>query len=300
MSRSYLSANVYCRRVFGCKVYKLALSAATTCPNRDGAVGVGGCTFCSAGGSGDFAASASLPVTDQIEAAKRTLGAKGEGLKYIAYFQSFTGTYGDLYKLERIYALAAAQPDIVGLSIATRPDCLGPEALDMLGRLAARTTLWVELGLQTSNEETAVRVNRCYSLAAYEKATEDLAAMNVHRITHVILGLPGEGREDMLQTVRYAGQRTDGIKLQLMHVLEGTALAESFRRGEFQTLEPEEYYELVADALEILPEDVVIHRLTGDGAKRDLIAPLWSADKKRVLAELNRVLRRRGIRPAER
>lgn len=298
MSHTYLTANVYCRRLFGGKVYKLALSAATGCPNRDGTVGVGGCMFCSAGGSGDFAASAVLPVSRQIEEAKRILGTKGEGLKYIAYFQSYTGTYGNLAHLERIYTEAAEHPDIVGLSIATRPDCLGKDALAMLERLAAKKPLWVELGLQTSNEETAKRINRGYPLSVYEKAMADLAVLGVHRITHVILGLPGESRANMLATVRYAGQLTDGIKLQLLHVLEGTALAESYRRGEFRALEPDEYYQLVADALELLPENVVIHRLTGDGAKRDLIAPKWSGDKKRVLADMNRVLRAREIQPA--
>jgi radical SAM protein (TIGR01212 family) len=298
MSREYISTNVYCQRVFGCKVYKLSLSAATTCPNRDGTVGVGGCTFCSAGGSGDFAAPASLPVKQQIEAAKKLLGQKGQGLKYIAYFQSFTGTYGDLERLEQIYMQAAQLPEIVALSIATRPDCLGPEALDMLGRLSGKKPLWVELGLQTINEDSAKRLNRCYSLPVYEQAMRDLQMLGVHRITHVILGLPGENREDMLKTVRYVGERTDGIKLQLLHVLEGTALAESIARGGPKLLQPEEYYSLVADALEILPEHVVIHRLTGDGPKKNLIAPLWSADKKRVLADLNRVLSRRGIRAA--
>lgn len=295
MGREYISTNVYCHRIFGCKVYKLALSAATTCPNRDGAVGVGGCTFCSAGGSGDFAALASLPVERQIENAKKLLGLKGQGLKYIAYFQSFTGTHGDLERLERMYTQAAELPEVIALSIATRPDCLGPKALDMLGRLAAKKPLWVELGLQTISEDTANRCNRCYSLPIYEQAMKDLQVLGVHRITHVILGLPSENREDMLETVRYVGERTDGIKLQLLHVLEGTALADSKRRGEFEVLQPEEYYQLVADALEILPERIVIHRLTGDGPKKDLIAPLWSADKKRVLADLNRVLRQRGI-----
>ena len=298
MSKEYLSMNVYCRRVFGRKVYKLALSAATTCPNRDGTVGVGGCTFCSTGGSGDFAAMASLPVTQQIEEAKKHLGAKGQGLKYIAYFQSFTGTYGDLEHLEQIYTQAADLPEIVGLSVATRPDCLGPKALDMLGRLSARKPLWVEVGLQTVREETATRCNRCYSLPVYEQAMKDLEALGVHRITHVILGLPGESREDMLNTVRYVGELTDGIKLQLLHVLRGTALAESHKSGEFEVMQPEEYCRLVADAIEILPEHIVIHRLTGDGPKKDLIAPLWSADKKRVLADLNSVLRQRGISTA--
>lgn len=298
MPHTYLTANVYCRRIFGEKVYKLALSASTNCPNRDGTVGVGGCVFCSTGGSGDFAAPALLSVSQQIDEAKRLLGTKGEGLRYIAYFQSFTGTYGDLVLLERMYTEAAEHPDIVGLSIATRPDCLGKDALAMLERLAAKKPLLVELGLQTSNEKTAKRINRCYPLSVYEKAMADLKALNVHRITHIILGLPNESRADMLQTVKYAGQFTDGVKLQLLHVLEGTALAESYRQGEFQTLEPNEYYELVADALELLPENMVIHRLTGDGAKRNLIAPKWSGDKKRVLADLNQVLRAREIQPA--
>ena len=298
MPHTYLTANVYCRRIFGEKVYKLALSTSTNCPNRDGTVGVGGCVFCSTGGSGDFAAPALLSVSQQIDEAKRLLGTKGEGLRYIAYFQSFTGTYGDLVLLERMYTEAAEHPDIVGLSIATRPDCLGKDALAMLERLAAKKPLWVELGLQTSNEKTAKRINRCYPLSVYEKAMADLKALNVHRITHIILGLPNESRADMLQTVKYAGQFTDGVKLQLLHVLEGTALAESYRQGEFQTLEPNEYYELVADALELLPENMVIHRLTGDGAKRNLIAPKWSGDKKRVLADLNQVLRAREIQPA--
>ena len=298
MPHTYLTANVYCRRLFGEKVYKLALSASTSCPNRDGTVGVGGCVFCSTGGSGDFAASVGFPVSSQIDEAKRTLGSKGEGLRYIAYFQSYTGTYGDLALLEHIYTEAAEHPDIVGLSIATRPDCLGRDVLAMLERLAAKKPLWVELGLQTSNEETAKHINRGYPLSVYEKAMADLKKLNVHRITHIILGLPNESRTTMLATVKYAGQFTDGVKLQLLHVLKGTALAESYRRGEFQTLEPDEYYELVADALKLIPENVVIHRLTGDGAKRDLIAPKWSADKKRVLADLNRVLRAREIQPA--
>lgn len=295
----YITANAYCRRIFGRKVYKLALSAARTCPNRDGTVGTGGCSFCSAGGSGDFAAPAELPVAEQITRAKELLGEKGNGLAYIAYFQSFTGTHGDLDRLEAIYREAAAQPDIVGLSIATRPDCLGETALAMLERLSHLTTLWVELGLQTVHERTAELINRCYPLECYERAAEKLHALNIHTITHIILGLPGESREEMLASVRYAGEHSDGVKLQLLHVLRGTHLAESYERGEFETLELDGYCELVADALELLPERTVIHRLTGDGAKRDLIAPLWSGDKKRVLAELNRTLRRRGLAPAE-
>ena len=297
MPKTYISVNSYCRRLFGCKVYKLSLSAATTCPNRDGTVGFGGCVFCSAEGSGDFAAPADLPLVKQIEAAKTRLGAKGEGLKYIAYFQSFTGTHGDLEKLERIYTQAAMHPEIVGLSIGTRPDCLGEDALAMLSRLSQIKPLWIELGLQTIHDQTARRINRCYSLGIYEKAMDDLKALNIHRITHIILGLPGETKSDMLETVAYVGQRTDGIKLQLLHVIEGTALAESYRRGEFEVLQADEYYRIIADALAILPDSVIVHRLTGDGAKKNLIAPLWSADKKRVLNDMNRVLRQNGINP---
>ncbi len=299
MAKENISANLYGKRCFGSKVYKLAMSAATSCPNRDGTVGTGGCIFCSAGGSGDFAAPRECSVEEQIRQAKTLLGPKGEGLRYIAYFQSYTGTYGDLEVLERIYTEAAEHPEIVGLSIATRPDCLGEEALAMLKRLAEKKPLWVELGLQTIHEKTAKEIHRGYELPVYEKAMDDLATLGVHRITHVILGLPGESREEMLETVRYVGQRTDGIKLQLLHVLRGTPLAEQYENGDFETLEPQTYYELVADALELLPDRVVIHRMTGDGAKKDLIAPLWSGDKKRVLADLSRVLRQRGIVPAQ-
>lgn len=298
MPKQYISANVYCRRVFGSKIYKLALSAATSCPNRDGTVGSGGCIFCSEGGSGDFASSPKLSVSEQIESAKRQLGKKGEGLSYIAYFQSFTGTYGDLTALEKVYSEAARNPDIVGVSIGTRPDCLGQDALGMLQRIAAVKPLWVELGLQTIHPKTAKLINRCYPLEVYEKAMSDLAKIGAHRITHVILGLPGETHEDMLKTVEYVGERTDGIKLQLLHVLKGTVLADMFSRGEFRTLEADEYYEIVAKSLEILPDSVIVHRLTGDGAKKDLIAPLWSADKKRVLNDLNRVLKEHGISAA--
>jgi len=293
----YRTANSYCREVFGSKVYKLALSASVSCPNRDGTVGCGGCSFCSAGGSGDFAASAALPVEEQIVQARAILGGKGKGLPNIAYFQSFTGTHGDLKRLAEIYTRAAAQPGIVGLSIATRPDCLGPDALEMLRRLSERTVLWVELGLQTIHEYTAKRINRCYPLSVYESAVDALEKLNVHIITHVILGLPGESPEDMLQTVAYVGRKSPGIKLQLLHVLRGTAMAESYARGEFEVLSLAEYCDITADALELLPESTVVHRITGDGAKRDLIAPLWSGDKKRVLAELSRVLRTRGIFP---
>lgn len=297
--KEYRTANSYYRELFGSKVYKLALSAATSCPNRDGTVAWGGCAFCSAGGSGDFAASATLSVTEQIRQARAILGEKGEGLPYIAYFQSFTGTHGDLAHLEAVYTEAARTPGIVGLSIATRPDCLGSDAMAMLARLSRLTKLSVELGLQTIHEHSAQRFGRGYPLQVYEQALEKLRTIDAHIITHVILGLPGESREEILQTVAYVGQRSDGIKLQLLHVLRSTRFAEAYERGEFDTLSLDDYCNLVADALMLLPEHVVIHRLTGDGAKRDLIAPLWSADKKRVLNTLQRTLRERSIVRAE-
>lgn len=297
--RTYLTANGYCRRIFGEKIYKLSLSAAVTCPNRDGTVGRGGCSFCSAGGSGDFAAAAALPLREQLENAKRLVRNKQNSGRYIAYFQSFTGTHGSLPLLEQRYQEAISRPEIVGLSIATRPDCLGTEALAMLERLARQKPLWVELGLQTIHEATAQRINRCYPLETYEEAMKHLKELGVHRITHLILGLPGEGREAMLESVRYVGERTDGIKLQLLHVLEGTRLAEEYRRGEFTVFSLEEYSALVADAVEGLPESVVIHRLTGDGPKKSLVAPLWSGDKKRVLAAIQKELRSRGMEPEQ-
>lgn len=295
----YLTTNNYVHKIFGGKVYKLSLSAATTCPNRDGKVGLGGCIFCSSGGSGDFAAKNNISLAEQIAQAKAILGEKGENIKYIAYFQAFTGTYGDLDYLEKIYSAACDYPDIVGISIATRPDCLDEKVMAMLTRIAAKKPLWVELGLQTIHECTAQKINRGYSLPVYEEAMKKLAGLNIHRITHVILGLPGEFREDMLATVKYVGQWTDGIKLQLLHVLEHTRLAESYRLGEFKTLEADEYYNIVADCLELLPEECVIHRLTGDGPKKDLIAPLWSGNKKRVMADMQKVLKLRDIKQVE-
>lgn len=293
----YITTNSFARKTFGTKVYKLSLSAATTCPNRDGKISTGGCTFCSAGGSGDFAAPALLPIKEQIQQAKELVSSKAKNSQYIAYFQSFTGTYGDLAHLENLYQEACSHPEILGLSIATRPDCLDNDALAMLERLGRKKPLWVELGLQTIHEHTARNINRGYPLSVYDDAMDKLAKLNVHRITHVILGLPGESREDILETIKYIGKRTDGIKLQLLHVLENTALAKDYLDNKFQVLEQDEYYQLLADCVEALPEECVIHRLTGDGPKKHLLAPLWSANKKRVLADIQKVFRERNILP---
>ena len=283
----YRTLNSYLRETFGKKVYKLALSAGCTCPNRDGKLDTRGCIFCS--GSGEFAATPSLSVTEQIEQAKYLVADKAKNAAYIAYFQDFSNTYAPVSRLEPLFTEAIRNPDIVALSIATRPDCLPPEILEMLSRLRAVKPVWVELGLQTIHEKTAQYIRRGYPLAVYDQAVAALKARNINVITHMILGLPDETPEMMIQTARYIGQSgADGIKLHLLHVLRGTDLAADYAAGRFRTLEMNTYINILEDCLRVLPPSMVIHRLTGDGAKRDLIAPLWSADKKRVLNEINR------------
>lgn len=285
----YYSLNRYLRETFGEKIYKIALNAKVTCPNRDGTLSDQGCIFCSLGGSGEFAPDNTLTVTEQIELAKLRVQNKIKQGKYIAYFQSFTNTYGDVRYLEKVFTEAAAHPEVAVLSVATRPDCLGQEVLTLLDRLNKIKPVWVELGLQTIHEETAEYINRCYALPVYDQAVKKLKAIGVSVITHLILGLPGETKEQMLESAFYAGQVTDGIKLQLLHVLKGTRLQKAYEEHKFQTLDMESYIDILAGCIELLPPHVVIHRLTGDGDKKQLIAPLWSADKKRVLNEINRV-----------
>ena len=280
-TKKFLTASEYFEKRFGGKVYKLALSSSDTCPNRDGRVGVGGCTFC-AEGSGGFAERGES-ATEMIERAKVRVSAKIKKGGYIAYFQSFTSTYAPLSRLERLFTEAITRADVVALSVATRPDCLPSDVIELLSRLNAIKPVFVELGLQTMHERTAQAINRCYPLQAYDEACATLRARGINVITHVILGLPGESREDMLDTVRHVCATADGIKLQLLHVLKGTELAESYARGEFETLGMEEYVDIVCDALALLPEGMVVHRITGDAPKRLLVAPLWSADKKKTL-----------------
>lgn len=287
----YKSLNQYLKERFGTKVYKIALSSGCTCPNRDGTVGVGGCIFCADTGSGDFAQSAILPIKEQIKLAKEKVASKNKGGKYIAYFQSFTNTYGNVEFLEPKFLEAMEDDEVVAVSIATRPDCLPEEILDMLSRLNTIKPVWVELGLQTIHPKTAEYIRRGYPLEEYAKAVKDLHAIGVEVITHVIIGLPDETKADMLQTVRYVVEsRAEGIKLQLLHVIEGTDLAKDYEAGNFNTLTMEEYLQIIKACVDLIPETMVIHRLTGDGNKKTLIAPLWSADKKRVLNELNKVL----------
>lgn len=284
--------NEYCRQQFGEKLYKLSLNGGMTCPNRDGTLGTRGCIFCSVGGSGDFAPDARLSIPDQIEAAKARVAGKYRGSRYIAYFQAYTNTYAPEEQLRALFTPVVEREDIAVLSVATRPDCLPEEVLDLLGELNQRKPVWVELGLQTIHPATAAYLRRGYDLACYDRAVAELSARGIHVVTHVILYLPGETREQMLETVRYVGRGHGGIKLQLLHVLEGTDLAAEYRAGRVPLPTLEEYVALVRDCVALLPEDTVVHRMTGDGPKRILIAPQWSGDKKRVLNALNRALGR--------
>lgn len=288
----YYSLNRYLQDTFGEKVYKIALDGGFTCPNRDGTIGTGGCIFCSGKGSGDFSESRSLSIFDQIENGKKRLANKIKDGKYIAYFQAFTNTYAKVDYLRKLYMEAINHPDIVAISIATRPDCLSSEIIDLIAELKKIKPVWIELGLQTIHEKTAIYIRRGYALSVFDEAVTRLKSHNITTIVHVILGLPGEEREEMLDTVRYVGKSgVSGIKLQLLHVIEGTDLAKDYEAGKFTTLSMEEYVSLVADCIAALPKEMVIHRMTGDGDKNTLIAPLWSADKKRVLNALNKSIK---------
>ena len=284
-----ISVNQYCRQEFGEKLYKISLSGGFTCPNRDGSLGTGGCIFCSQGGSGDFAESASPSIEEQIEKAKKRVADKFHGKRYIAYFQAFTNTYAPVETLRKLYIPVAQRDDIAVISIATRPDCLGDDVLLFLEELNKLKPLWVELGLQTTNRKSAEYIRRGYDLSVYDKAVEKLNSIGIHCITHVILGLPNETEEDLLGTVRHVvNSGCKGIKLQLLHVLKNTDLAADYAEGKFRTMEMDEYLYILKKCVSILPEDMVVHRLTGDGAKKDLIAPLWTGDKKRVLNAIKR------------
>ena len=276
--------NDYLKATFGCKVYKIALNGGFTCPNRDGTVGTGGCIFCSEGGSGEFAGDPSLSVTEQIERGKALVASKMRSGKYIAYFQAYTGTYAPVERLRAIYTEAVSHPDVVALSIATRPDCLPDEVISLLDELNRIKPVWIELGLQTIHDRSAKYIRRGYELDAYSQAVESLRSRDIEVITHVILGLPFESREDMLATVRYVCESgATGIKLQLLHVLRGTDLEKDYLAGRFDVLTEDEYIDILRDCISIIPDTVVIHRLTGDGDKRILVAPVWSGNKKHVL-----------------
>lgn len=286
----YYSLNKYLRDTFGDKVYKLSLNAGFTCPNRDGKLGTKGCIFCSAGGSGDFAESSSLSITQQIEKGKERVAKKIKSGKYIAYFQAYTNTYAPVEILKSKYMEAVNHRDIVALSVATRPDCLGDDVLKLLDEINKIKPVFVELGLQTIHERTARYIRRGYTLDVYDKAVSDLKKISVNTVVHLILGLPGETKQDMLDSVKYVCESgIDGIKLQLLHVLKNTDLEKDYAQGKFKTLEMDEYIDILKSCVDIIPDNIVIHRLTGDGAKKDLISPLWSADKKKVLNAINKL-----------
>ena len=285
----YNSLNNYLRNKFGCKVYKLSISSGLSCPNRDGKLSTKGCIFCSNGGSGDFATSAALSVTEQIEQAKEKVSKKITNGKYIAYFQSFTNTYGDVDYLKKIFTEAINHPDIVALSIGTRPDCLPNDVLDLLNRLNQIKPVWVELGLQTIHEKTARYINRGYTLDVFDQAVANLNKLNIDVIVHLILGLPNETNDMILESVKYVCSKPiSGIKLQLLHVLKNTPLEKEYFLNQFHIYSLEEYASLLGECICNSPSDIVIHRLTGDGPKSLLIEPQWSGNKKLVLNYINK------------
>ena len=284
------------KQEYGEKIYKLTLSSGCTCPNRDGRISFGGCTFCSEGGSGEFASKAP-DIEGQIEEAKQRIRNKTDARRFIAYFQSFTNTYGNAADLEDLYTRVILRDEIVILSIATRPDCLDENIMGMLRRLNAIKPVWVELGLQTMHDRTAERINRGYRLEVFEEAVRKLKSAGIQVIVHVIFGLPGETKEDMLRTVRYLAALKpgpDGVKLQMLNILKGSSLAQEYGRSPFPLLSLEEYTSLAAQSIRILPEEMVIHRMTGDGPGDLLIAPDWVRNKKKVLNTINRKLRSGG------
>ena len=293
---NYITLSEHYRRRFGCKVYKLSLQSGCSCPNRDGNIGFGGCIFCSEGGSGDFSAPLP-PIEEQIQIAKHRVEhklPKDKSGRYIAYFQSYTNTYGDVKRLSVLYRKTLSFPEIVGISIGTRPDCLPEEMLDMLSELNTIKPVTVELGLQTVHNKTAEKIHRGYNTDVFEKAYKSLTLRGIEVVVHVILGLPGENIADMLDTIDYLAELKPvlpGIKLQLLHILKGTALAAEYSKNHFPIFTMDEYTDLVVECIRRLPEETVIHRMTGDGPKSLLIAPEWSGDKKRVLNMLNRKLR---------
>ena len=291
----YYSLNEYLKNTFGEKVYKISLNGGMTCPNRDGKIDTRGCIFCSRGGSGEFSADCMLSVTKQIEQAKQRIMAKTDCKKFIAYFQPFTNTYASVDYLKKIFYEAINNDEIVALSIATRPDCLPDDVISLLDELNKIKPVWVELGLQSIHKQTAEYIRRGYSLDVYDAAVEKLRKININIITHIIIGLPNEDDEMILQSVKYAGERSNGVKLQLLHVLKNTDLCDEYEADKFETLSLEEYCEILGKCIEVLPENVVIHRLTGDGDKKILVAPMWSADKKRVLNTINKYLKDNNI-----
>ena len=290
--KPYNSLSDHLKEKLGAKTVKLSVNAGFSCPNRDGKISRGGCIFCSGSGSGDFAPPADMPIDKQLELSRQRISAKWPDAKYIAYFQAFTNTYAPVDVLEKKYNEALSCPWISGIAIATRPDCMGDGVADLLKDISEKTYLWVEFGLQTSREDTAELINRGYKNEVYLDAMEKMKKRGIETVTHIILGLPGETREDMRNSVTFAAEaRTDGIKLQLLHVIRGTRLHEMYMENPFHIMTRDEYTDTVIDMIEHLPPEIVIHRLTGDGNRNELVLPNWSMDKRGVLNEIHRKMK---------
>lgn len=293
--KRYYSLNEYCKQTFGEKVYRLSLNGGMTCPNRDGSLSYGGCAFCSEGGSGDFATNYHVSICAQIAEAKTRIGQKTDCNKFIAYFQAYTNTYAPIEHLQRIFLEAISEKEIVALSIGTRSDCLSDEVLDLLEELSKIKPVWVELGLQTIHNQTLALMNTHTTVEQFDEAAAKLHARNIPVIAHVILGLPNETKDMMKATVSHvAALPVSGIKLQLLHVLKGTQLATMYEEQPFSIFSMEEYCDFVIDCLELLPPEMVVHRITGDGPRKLLLAPLWSTDKKRVLNTIHKRIAERN------
>ncbi len=294
--KRYYSLDYYLKHTYGEKLYKIALDGGMTCPNRDGTLGHRGCIFCSTGGSGDFASDRRLSITEQIETGKASVAAKHRGNGYIAYFQAYTNTYASVSYLRKIFTEAIEHPDIRILSIATRPDCLSDEIISLLKELNQRKPVWIELGLQTIHEESAHFIRRGYSLPVFEKAVHDLRDAGIEIIVHAILGLPGETKEQIYQTIHYLNKMDiQGIKLQLLHILKGTDLYTYYETNPFWVPTLEEYLELLGECISRLRPDIVVHRITGDGPKSLLVAPLWTGNKRVVLNSIQSYLKSQNI-----
>lgn len=294
-NKRYHTWNYHLQNKFGCKVFKVSLNAGFTCPNIDGSKGVGGCIYCSSSGSGDFAGNPCEDITEQFEEVKQKMLKKWSKAKYIPYFQAHTNTYAPVHVLREKFEPVLALPDVVGISIATRADALEDDVLEYLKELSERTYLVVELGLQSVFDETGEKINRCHTYAEFLEGYNKLKNLGINVCVHLIMGLPGENREMMLESVRRTAElKPHTIKLHLLHVLKGTPLADMYERGEFNTLTREEYVDIIVDALEIIPEDIIIQRLTGDGGRDSLIAPLWSLKKFCVLNEIDKEMVRRN------
>ncbi|AYD41301.1 TIGR01212 family radical SAM protein [Clostridium fermenticellae] len=295
-NKRYYSLNYFLRKKFGCKVFKISLDGGFLCPNRDGSISSGGCIFCSGRGSGDFAGNREFDITHQFEQIKKIMHKKWKSGKYIAYFQAYTNTYAPVDVLKEKYNEAITQKNVVGLAIATRPDCLGDDVVNLISRFNNKLYTWVELGLQTSKEDTALRINRGYKLNVFEKAVNSLRKNNIDVVVHIIFGLPGETKEDMLNTVKYVTSRDiQGVKFHLLHLMKNTPMERMYNSGELRFLSQSEYLDIICSAISITPRDIVIHRLTGDAPRDLLIGPQWSLKKWEILNSIDRELENRNI-----